>query len=162
MVKTFFITGAEGTGKSSIIPFLKTKVSELEIHDFDEVGVPEDPPLQWRLDTTLHWINKAKENQEKNLSTCIVGLSFPNEVNDFKESKKLEKILFCFLDISKEEREKRLSKRNASKEVIEDLNQLNKLKKETQFSPKIIDTTYLSIKETANRVVDWIKNEKQT
>ena len=158
MAKTFFITGAQGTGKSSIIPFLKTKVSELNIHDFDENGVPENPPLQWRLDTTLHWINKAKKNQEKNLSTCIVGLSFPNEVKALKESKDLEKILFCLLDVSKEEREKRLSKRNASKEVIKDLHQLNQLKKETQFNPKIIDTSYLSIKETANRVVDWIKN----
>ncbi|MFC1710746.1 hypothetical protein ACFLZJ_01150 [Nanoarchaeota archaeon] len=158
MAKTFFITGAEGTGKTSIIPYLKENLPNLEIHDFDEVGVPENPPLQWRLDTTLYWIKIAEKNQEKNLSTCIIGLSFPSEVNDFKESEKLNKISFCLLDVNKEEREKRLGKRNASNEVIADIDPLNKLRNEIK-KLKVIDTSNLSIEETANKVINWIKNE---
>tara|TARA_Y100000034_G_C6645321_1_gene282261 strand:+ start:199 stop:435 length:237 start_codon:yes stop_codon:yes gene_type:complete len=65
MTKLYFITGAEGVGKSSIIPILKKKFPEIDVHDFDEVGVPENPPLQWRYDTTLHWLNVAIKNQKK-------------------------------------------------------------------------------------------------
>jgi len=156
MKQTYFITGAEGTGKTSIIPFLKEQVSYIEIHDFDDIGVPLNPPLKWRLDTTLHWIKKAIKNQEKGISTCIVGLSFPNEIKNFKEFKKLENTTFILLNISKEEREKRLGKRNSKKEVIRDLKQLKELRK--QFKKEnIIDTSNLSIEETSKEIIKHIK-----
>jgi thymidylate kinase len=161
MSALYFITGSEGVGKSSIICFLKKQFPKKQIHDFDEVGVPENPQLQWRYDTTLHWIRAAINNQIKSRSTIIAGLSFPDEVSKFKEHKKVDKIFFCLLDVHEEEREKRLCKRNASKEVIEDLEQLHQLRrkfKTTKFENKIIDTTNLSVKETADKVIDWIIN----
>ena len=159
MKKTYFITGSEGTGKTSIIPFLKKKLPKFNIHDFDEMGVPLNPPLKWRLDTTLHWINEAKNNQEKT-STCIIGLSFPKEILKFNESKKLEEIEFILLDIDEKEREKRLQKRNANQDVIDDLKQLSGLRKqfkELKSKTKIINTTNLSINEVANKIVEYIK-----
>ncbi len=156
MATTYFITGAEGIGKTSIIPLLKKSLPEIDIRDFDEVGVPINPPLQWRLDTTLHWIKKALENQDKERSTCIVGLSFPKEVKQFKESKNLKEVEFILLNVSEEEREKRLGKRQAEKEVIEDLEQLKELRKQFQ-KEKIIDTSNLSIEETAKQVIKHIK-----
>jgi len=162
MTKTYFITGAEGVGKSSIIHILKKHFPKIDIHDFDEVGVPLNPKLQWRLNTTLHWIKKAKQNQENNKSTCIVGLCFPNEVKDIKESKKIYKIFFCLLDLHESERERRLHKRNSPKEQIQDLEQLHQLRdkiKKTKYSKQIIDTTKLSIEEAAKKVIEWIKRK---
>jgi len=158
MAKTYFITGAEGVGKSSIIPILKEKMSELDIYDFDEVGVPENPPLQWRLDTTLHWIKIALKNQDKGISTCIVGLCFPKEIEQYEEHKKLNDICYCLLDLSDEEREKRLHKRNTP--GIKSYNTIKELRDElenTKHSKIIIDTSNLSIKETAKKVIEWIK-----
>src|SRR3989344_5415159 len=158
MPKLYFITGAEGVGKSSIIPLLKKQFPKIEIHDFDEVGVPENPALQWRYNTTLHWLEIAIENQKRAQSTIIAGLSFPNEVSKFKEYKKI-KIVFCLLDVHKKERENRLQKRNAPKELINDLYQLHLLRKKlkiTKFEKKIINTTNMSIKQTAEKIINWI------
>ena len=157
-MKTFFVTGAEGVGKTSVIKKLKKCFPKIKIHDFDEVGVPEDPPLQWRLDTTLFWIKKAVKNQEKEISTAIIGLSFPSEIKSFKEFKKLKQVELILLDVSKKERKKRLKKRNATKEVIEDTNQLIALKEEFKNLPeKIIDTTNYSIQEVAESVSYFFK-----
>jgi dephospho-CoA kinase len=156
MTKTYFITGAEGTGKTSIIPYLKEKLLDLDIHDFDEVGVPLNPPLKWRLDTTLYWIKKAIQNQKKEISTCIIGLSFPKEINEFKESKKINKIDFLLLDVNIKERERRLKKRKSSKEVIKDLEQLKELKKQFK-NKKVINTSKLSIEETAKKIIKYLK-----
>ena len=54
MTKVYFITGAEGIRKTTIINGLKRKFPKIRIYDFDEVGLPQNPPLQWRLDTTLY------------------------------------------------------------------------------------------------------------
>jgi len=156
MAKTYFITGSEGTGKTSILPLLKKEFPERDIHDFDEVGVPINPPLKWRLDTTLYWIKKAIKNQKKGISTFIIGLSFPNEITNFEESKKLDKINFILLDVSEKEREKRLENRNALQDVIKDLKQLKELRR--QFKKEdIIDTSNLSIEETSKQVIKQIK-----
>jgi len=165
-MKTFFITGAEGVGKTSILKLLNAKLpkANFDIHDFDELGVPlENLSLQWRLDATYHWIDKAIKNQKKNLNTIIVGLSLPSEVGDIKESTMLREIIFCLLDVSEKEREKRLIKRGALQEVILDLEQHASLRKEvgkTNYKKTIIDTTNLSIAETAEKVIKFILNEK--
>ncbi|MCH7568602.1 MAG: hypothetical protein IIA87_04230 [Nanoarchaeota archaeon] len=156
---SYFITGAEGAGKSSLVPLIKKRFPNIDVHDFDSVGVPPNPQLQWRLDTTLHWIKIALKNQEKNKSTCIIGLSFPSEVEEFEESKKLNKILYCLLDMHEKERKKRLRKRNTP-EMIEDLEQLNKLRedfKQTKYKTNIIDTSNLSLNEVANEIIDWLR-----
>ncbi len=156
--KTFFITGAEGAGKTSIIPILKKKLQNIEVHDFDEVGVPLNPTLQWRVNTTRHWIKTAIKNQKKGISTCIVGLCFPSEVKSLKESLFLE-LRFCFLEVSQKERETRLRKREASQEVIADLEQFNQLKKEAKNIPlaKKINTSSLSVHHVAQKIIHWIE-----
>ncbi len=159
MIKTYFITGAEGVGKTSVIKILKRELPEMDIHDFDEFIVPENPQLQWRLDTTLNWINKAIENQKKNISTCIIGLSFPDEIINFDESKNLNSINFCLLDVEEFERKKRLSFRNASEEVIDDLEQLHKLREVAEEKNiNIIDTSILLVEEVAKEIIKWIKS----
>ena len=157
MIKTYFITGAEGVGKTTSLKSLRKKFPEIKIYDFDEIGVPDNPPLQWRFDTTLFWIKKAIKNQKKGLSTCIIGLSFPSEIKKFKESKKLEEIIFILLDISKKERVSRLSMRKASQEVIKDTDQLNKLKKEfSKYKKNKINTSHLSREEVTESLYHLI------
>ncbi|MBT4376890.1 hypothetical protein HOD29_05955 [archaeon] len=158
--KTFFIVGAEGVGKSSILETLNDRFKEVEFHDFDDVGVPENPTLQWRLNTTLHWIKKSIENQEKEITTCVLGLSFPKEVMSFEEFNKLENVSFCLLDVNEEERERRLIKRNASRDVIDDVENLLELRRQIkEINGKIIDTSKLSIEETFEEVVNFIGGE---
>jgi hypothetical protein len=156
-IKTFFITGAEGVGKSSLLKILQSKFPDMDAHDFDEVGVPENPPLSWRLNTTNHWIKIAIKNQKRRKSTCIIGLCFPDEILNSQQINELNCIKFCLLDIKEKEREKRLIKRGASREVIEDLGNLIELRKQIKkVKGDIIDTTLLSIEQAGKKVINWI------
>lgn len=158
--KTYFITGAEGVGKSTIYERLKQKFLKIDIHDFDSVGVPLHPPLQWRLDTTQYWISKAVKNQNDNIQTCIIGLSFPNEVKSMEGFGALDNVFFILLDVDKERRRKRLMKRNASKEVIEDIKSMIELKKQIKaVEGKIIDTSFLSVDEVCNEIIKLFRKD---
>lgn len=154
MRKTVFVTGAEGCGKTSLIPFLKDELEGFRINDFDEVGVPDNPPLQWRLDTTKYWLKIANNNQKKGLDTLVAGLIFPCEVEKYEEHKSLD-ITFILLDISVEERKKRLIKRKADEELINEPERIGELRddfKKTKFKNKIIDVTNKSLEQTAKEI----------
>jgi broad-specificity NMP kinase len=155
--EVFFIIGAEGVGKTSILGKLKKTFQKIDIHDFDEFIVPQNPTLKWRLDTTLLWIKKSIRNQNEKRTTIILGLCFPEELKAFKEFKKLKNVSFLLLDVNENEREKRLKKRGASKEVIEDTECLLELRRQIKKEgEKIIDTSTLSINKTFLEVNKFI------
>ena len=104
---TFFISGAEGVGKSTILSSLRKNLKKFKIYDFDSVGGPKNPPLSWRHQTTQHWLKVSEKNERLGKNTIILGLSFPNEVRRFSKRKDLK---FILLDISAKERAKRLFK----------------------------------------------------
>lgn len=162
MNKIIFITGSEGVGKTSIIETLKQNLKHFDVFDFDEVEVPDNPPLSWRYETTKHWLKVSEKNLEKNKSTIICGLSIPKEVERFAPKNIIDSIYICLLDVEIKEREKRLRKRGAEQEVIDDTKCLLLLKNEFNQSKlkdkKIIDTTKLSIEEVSKVVVSWIRN----
>jgi len=153
---TYFISGAEGVGKSTLIGLLTKKLPNVNIHDFDEKGVPLNPPLSWRINTTKRWIKLAEKNEKNMNDTIIVGLSFPREIS--KISNKI-KPQYCLLDVSLKEREKRLKKRKATIGVIKDTKQLLDLRKD--FSKlkdkKIIETSNKTTKEIVKEIINWVK-----
>ncbi len=156
---TIFISGAEGVGKTTLMNHLKKKLLEKEIHDFDEVGVPLNPTLNWRHKTTKHWLEVSERNEKQGKDTLIIGLSFPREVLKFSKRKDSS---FCLLDISINERAKRLRKRNASREVIKDIEQLIDLRKEFKELKikKVINVSNLNPKEISLELTKWINNLK--
>jgi len=79
----FFITGASGVGKSSIIePLRRLLGAGVAVHDFDERGVPDAADQQWRIEETKHWILLGRRNLEKGITTIICGGARPSEVGD--------------------------------------------------------------------------------
>lgn len=152
---TIFISGAEGVGKTTLINYLKKRLPNKEIYDFDELGVPANPPLIWRHKTTKHWLQVSEKNEKRRKDTLIVGLIFPNEILKFSKRKD---IYFCLLEISLIERAKRLRKRNASKDVIKDIEQLKNLRKEFKELKvrKIINVSKSNPKEISLKLAKWI------
>ncbi|MFH1307459.1 MAG: hypothetical protein ABIH72_01250 [archaeon] len=161
-IGNYFIIGAEGVGKSSVLEKIKKAFPKIDTHDFDELGVPLNPTIQWRLNTTLYWLKKAIENQKKDIQTCIIGLCFPKEIKNMVEFKKLEKITFCLLDVNEKERGKRLANRGSSQDVIEDLENLMELRKQIkQVRGRVIDTSDLPIEEVLKEIVKFIGEENK-
>jgi len=49
--KIFIITGSSGTGKTSVIPFLKKSLGESsKVYDFDTISRPYDLTKEWESD----------------------------------------------------------------------------------------------------------------
>jgi len=156
MANVFFITGPSGVGKTSIINLLKKALKKYEIHDFDDVGVPDNPPLTWRYETTKHWLKIGKDNLAKNKSTIICGLTIPQEIEKFMLDELKGKVYVFLMDVSVKEREKRLRLRNTDQELIDDLENVIGLRKWVPNSKlkgkNIVNTTKLSIKEVSNEI----------
>lgn len=86
MNKIFFITGVNGVGKSTIMPFLAELLpaDKFEIHDFDERGVPEDADHTWRISEAKHWIAEGNRLAREGMNMIICGFIKPSDLEDYK------------------------------------------------------------------------------
>ena len=156
---TYFITGAEGVGKTSIVPFLRNHFLTYSVHDFDDVGVPKNPHPNWRLETMQYWIHGALENQNEGKTTILIGLCFPSEFEKCKDNNLIDIPNFCLLDVSKQTRAKRLTK-SKRKKLISDIQQWNLLREEfdgLKHVHTVINTSKQNVIQTAQSVIDWIE-----
>mgnify|MGYP006326407951 CR=1 FL=1 len=60
----YFIGGASGSGKTAVIPYLKELFSDVAVHDFDDIGVPENADKIWRQESTEKWLQKLLAKEE--------------------------------------------------------------------------------------------------
>lgn len=188
-MKIYFIGGASGSGKTAIMPQLQNILSsDFEVHDFDDIGVPENADKKWRQESTEKWLYKLLA---KDKDACLLGQIVLGEVLACPSAKKLDSINFCLLDVDDFERIKRLKKRGTygtnqnmlnwsawlrmhthdpqwEQPVIKDdgawdgLNFSSWDRKSAwpaNVTVTIIDTTMLSIQETALQVAKWIRNK---
>ncbi len=174
MEKIYFISGVNGIGKSSIIPFLLPNLpgDKFEIHDFDERGVPDDADKNWRISTLEYWINKGVQNIHKNKNTIICGFV---KLTDFQGEYNLQslEIIGILLDAKANVVKKRLQSRYSKKGVFDkkqiiigksidkfiegNIYILGKMRKDFEESGcKIIDTSELTPEEVARKIVDLV------
>jgi hypothetical protein len=60
----FFITGANGVGKTACLPALARQLPDFAVHDFADLGVPENPDARWRQETTELWLRAYIEKHQ--------------------------------------------------------------------------------------------------
>ncbi len=170
----YFITGSSGVGKSTLVKELKGRLPDgFAVYDFDEVGVPLDADQSWRLETTRKWIKTAKQNNLKNISTIIIGLIHPDEVNEIAGVEDVS-VSYIMLEVENGELEKRLlAFRFSTPERIENLKKYEKVTPEEFFENNkrhvqkikeealrhdaiFIDTTHKSPESVAKMVIDHV------
>ena len=117
--KIFFIGGASGSGKTTIIPALKEKLpSNFAIYDFDDIGIPENADTSWRQEATEKWLQKITSDK-KNI--CLLGQMVLGEIMACPTAKELEKINYFLLDVDDFERIKRIKLRGSEREATQDM-----------------------------------------
>lgn len=189
IMQIHFIAGASGAGKTAVVPYL-TKIlpKHVQIHDFDDIGVPADADKKWRQESTEKWLQKLLND---NKDACIVGQMVLGEILACPSAKKLDKINFLFLDVSDIERITRLkhSSSNLANQnmlnwaswlrmhhqnpnwhitVIEEdaasIMDFSQLKRLSDFKEvanlELIDTTGLELNDVATKIMEWINNSK--
>jgi adenylate kinase family enzyme len=156
----YFITGASGVGKTTLVEMLWKKYETLPwtfLH-FDEIGVPEisemikefGSPVAWQEAKAQEWIYKAVHNydSEKIFLEGQVNLQF---IKKGFEQQDFVNYTIILLDCSEEVMEKRLREERNQPELANDKmkNWLVFLRKQAvEFGAIRIDTTFLTPIET--------------
>lgn len=164
----YFITGASGVGKTTVLNMLKEKYkgSPWAFLHFDEIGVPSlsdmieefGSPSAWQEARAYEWIHKAVYiDSEKIFLEAQVNLQFIRNGFDKLGFTKYKIIL---LDCSEEEMEKRLTYHRGQPELFNKnmRNWLRYLRNQAnQFGAVRIDTTGLSETETMSQLQQYLK-----
>lgn len=162
-IKLFLITGASGTGKTTLVPLLCKKLSNsFQVYDFDQIWKPYDFTETWEREVAKKALSIFIKNMEEGVSTVIVGLIRPQLAQEMLADIPLFEIKFCLLDVTVEERAKRLKKRSASQDLVDDVEELMNLEKwleDSKYEFVKIETTNLSPKKVANSLAQWVKTQ---
>lgn len=168
--KIYFIIGASGSGKTTIVKTLETNYpNTYKIVYFDSIGVPSltemnikyNGPEEWQRIKTFEWVKKIKEMLISNASVILDGQTRPKFIEEACIENKVTSYEVVLFDCSDAERNKRLVARGHSELANEQMmNWAKYLRQESQKRAyKIIDNTGLTCEETLSCFLDWLKNK---
>ncbi len=163
-MRVYFVTGASGSGKTTILKRLGSKGMEgLKMYYFDSIGVPTPEEMNekfgsgenWQKATTEYWVQKMKTeaiDARKLLLDGQMRVSFITDACTKYGVSNFEVILF---DCSDEVRRERLTRRGQSELANSDMmNWAVYLRNEAKHgNHRIIDTTNQSEEETLRDLV---------
>jgi hypothetical protein len=108
----FLVFGASGSGKSLALTELRARrVRRLDVHDFDEIGVPADAGRRWRQEANEAWLRSALDRQVEGTDMLLAGQTPLGELLATPSEPRLDGISACLLDCDDETRIERLQAR---------------------------------------------------
>jgi broad-specificity NMP kinase len=177
--KIYFISGVSGTGKTSVMPYLKKLLpaDTYDVRDLDERGVPDGGGLVWLSNETRYWLDVANSNAANGKSTIICGFANPEIFNTIHKPDKDIPAELILLAVSGDNLEKRLRNRHSTPDSIKEIERaaavpVDKfIKNNIAFAPilrkifesngsPIIETDDKTPEEVANEIVKLIKENK--
>lgn len=97
----FLIFGSSCSGKTTLLDALRARRQELEIHDFDEIGVPADADVAWRHRANEQWVQRALAARG---DFVLAGQTPLGELLAAPSAVQLDAISACLLDCNDTER----------------------------------------------------------
>lgn len=155
MVKyVFFITGASGTGKTSLVEEIKSKYSHKNwafLH-FDSTGVPTLKEMikesgsveNWQRDQTFKWIKKMLSEYKEKEVIIFEGQSSPKFIKEGFSQNNFSNYKIILVDCNKAVMTKRLTEDRKQPELLTEAmkNWLKHLRRQAKESgAKIINTS---------------------
>jgi hypothetical protein len=107
----FLLFGASAAGKTFALHALRGRVSDLAIHDFDEIGVPPGADAVWRHRANERWVRRALGYQAEGTDLLLAGQTPFGELLATPSASLLEATSACLLDCDDEARIARLRAR---------------------------------------------------
>jgi predicted kinase len=165
------VSGASGTGKTSVCQRLLGKVTQAVLLDSDILWRPEfnTPETKYR-DYFELWLRACKNISQSGRPVVLfgAGVGVPENIEDRIERRYLSEIHYLALVCTEEVLSERLRQRPVWRRTrepafIQEQIRFNNWFKAYQDRPaiKLIDTTDTSLEETALQVADWIKESVQ-
>lgn len=79
-MKTLFISGVCGVGKSTLMPHLRDLLpSTYEVIDFDSRGVPDGADHAWRKSEATHWLQEGEKKGADGTTLVVCGFVKPGD-----------------------------------------------------------------------------------
>lgn len=173
MAKIFFITGASGVGKISLVNGLKDKYKNKDglifLH-FDSIGVPSVKEMikdfgsveNWQKQITYQWIEKMLNEYEKNDKIIFEGQVNLQFIIDGFRKHNFTGYKIILIDCREDIMIKRLTIDRNQPEIINDdmKNWLKFLRKQANdFNTDIIDASDMTKEEVVNTLESMISAE---
>ncbi|MEI7488617.1 MAG: AAA family ATPase [Chryseobacterium sp.] len=171
MNKTFFVIGASGSGKTTVIKALdEAGLLNFKTVYFDSIGVPSleemnvkyNGPEEWQRIKTAEWAKIIKETFILDTNVILDGQTRPIFIEEACIENDIIAYEVILFDCSDEERTKRLVARGHPELANEQMmNWARYLRQESQKPAyQIIDNTDLTFEETLSQFLDWLKEKK--
>jgi hypothetical protein len=95
----FFITGANGVGKTACLPALACQLPDFALHDFADLGVPDNPDARWRQETTELWLRTyIDKHQPQGRHAVVSGEAIFGEILCSPSIDQVDAFHACLLD----------------------------------------------------------------
>jgi hypothetical protein len=143
------------------------RVTDLAIHDFDEIGVPPGADAAWRRRANEDWVRRALDYQAQGMDMLLAGQTPLGELLEAPSAPRLEAISAWLLDCDDETRVTRLDARGpewltrSAAELQDYLNWAEWLRSHArERHVRVIDTSALSVEQVADELAAWIAAER--
>ncbi len=168
MKKIFFVIGASGSGKTTVLKALdRARLSEFKIVYFDSIGVPSldemnakyNGPEEWQRIKTIDWVKTIKETLISDNHVILDGQTRPTFIQEACIKNEITNYKIILFDCSDKERTRRLVDRKQPELANENMmNWAKYLREQSQTEGfKIINNTNLTVEETIFELVDFMK-----
>jgi dephospho-CoA kinase len=156
----FIITGASGSGKSTVVPHLRELLPDFDVFDIDEELIT-NAVGDWQIVKNI-WMRIASHIAKSKRMTILCGTQMPWEIEKCDDYKEFSQFYFLNLHCDDSVREKRLLERGWSNELIVEHKIFAKWLIENadkEFDPPMvmIDTSHTSVNEVSLKVKDWVE-----
>lgn len=165
MNKLFFVIGASGSGKTTIIKYLEKLMPEYQMFYFDSIGVPSYEEMvekyrsaeEWQRTKTFEWVKKIKEQTLITRPAILDGQIRPQFIKEACTHNQILNYGIILIDCSDEERIKRLTIRGQPELANQQMMDWAKYLRQNCQDCCILDNTLLNEKESALSLIEILK-----
>jgi energy-coupling factor transporter ATP-binding protein EcfA2 len=177
----FLLFGSSGSGKTTLLEAVRGVVERLALHDFDEIGVPEDATTAWRHEANERWLQRVLAYQADDVDTLLAGQTPLAEILAAPSAHRLAGLAACLLDCDDAARTERLMRRDRIWGTLEDMLAWAAWMRGHAADPtqrldvlgltadrlaawdgtvRVLDTTGVPVERSADELLDWIEAER--
>lgn len=151
----FIVTGASGTGKTTICSLIRNLLPSFDVFDMDIIN-----NVDWQI-AKANWLRIAYSISLSGRGTVLCGTMVPENIESADHKDKFDKIFYINLHCDDLTRETRLKARGWEESAIEDHRKFAEWliqNADQAFNPSMptIDTTSLPPEEVAKQIQNWV------
>jgi dephospho-CoA kinase len=167
-VPLYIVTGAKGSGKTTVIKELRRIMPDYDVFDYDDIieFIKDDFDKFDKYELLNIWLRVARNIAESGRKTIICGVIRPQNVERCTDFQYFRHIFYLALHCDDKTRAKRLQKRKRMPdEKLQKNNDFAKwlIEIADKYSPPmpIVDTSKTDVTNVAEQIREWIHGQEK-